>query len=93
MSSRPKVTVAIDLGSTFCGYAYSVDNGTVKLNPVWKPESGQPHSKTPTALLYDEYGILENFGFQATSNLNPRRNCYFRFFKKSADDTQVWIAC
>ena len=99
MAMHKRITVSIDLGSTFCGYAYSIYNedtkedGPIKLNKLWTPDSGIQHSKTPTALLYDENGILlEHFGFSALTNVKRRGNNFFRFFKKSADEAEVSLS-
>ena len=75
MTKCNQAIIALDLGSTFCGYAYYIDNpndakrtidiSDIKVNKPWRPLGGHDHLKTPTALLLDGQGDVLDFGFGA----------------------------
>ena len=102
MAIKPKITVAIDIGDTFCGYAYYIENtndatkpnltpDNITLNQPWRSLRGNDHLKTPTALLYDDAGQLLDFGFRAFERhvTGPRRRYLYQHFKHSDADVQV----
>ncbi|KAL5012173.1 hypothetical protein ScPMuIL_010724 [Solemya velum] len=82
------IVAAIDLGTTFSGYAYSFRHD-YKSNPLtihsnfWK---GSYEGKIPTALLLTKNGTFHSFGFDAEDNYNRLTESDdhkgWRFFKK-----------
>ncbi|XP_054766581.1 heat shock 70 kDa protein 12A-like isoform X1 [Lytechinus pictus] len=67
--SRPFwVVVAIDFGTTFSGYAYSLTREPESVHIMRKWEGGDPgvtNMKTPTTLLLTPEGEFHSFGFTA----------------------------
>lgn len=65
---------AIDFGSTFSGYAYSIlndyDEDPLKITTTqkWKSMDGKITAKTPTAILFQPDKTFHSFGYQAISN-------------------------
>lgn len=65
------VVVAIDFGTTYSGYAYSFrdeykkDHTKIYSNENWQSGDGLITAKTPTAILFDEDGNLDSFGYDA----------------------------
>lgn len=64
------VVCAIDFGTTYSGYAYSMrtdyerDPLTVESNLSW-PHGEIPTLKTPTSILFDKSGNFHSFGYEA----------------------------
>ncbi|XP_062588781.1 heat shock 70 kDa protein 12B-like [Saccostrea cucullata] len=64
------VVCAIDFGTTYSGYAYSMRPDyernplNIESNPPWFNE-GQGTSKTPTCILFDKSGNFHSFGYDA----------------------------
>lgn len=65
------VVVAIDFGTTYSGYAYSFrdeykkDHTKIYSNENWQSGDGLITAKAPTAILFDEDGTLDSFGYDA----------------------------
>lgn len=65
------VVVAIDFGTTYSGYAYSFrdeykkDHTKIYSNENWQSGDGLITAKAPTAILFDEDGKLDSFGYDA----------------------------
>lgn len=83
------MVAAIDLGTTFSGYAFSTtaefkhDPLTVHANQVWK--TGSCSLKCPTCILFDQNKICNSFGYEAEEEyaevlLDKCENQYY-FFK------------
>ncbi|VDI40444.1 Hypothetical predicted protein [Mytilus galloprovincialis] len=84
---------AIDIGTTYSGYAYSGRRDVEKdpsniLCPQWQADEGLYH-KTATAVLFDEQGQFSKFGFEAETCYNETmedqddilENYFFNDFK------------
>ena len=62
--------VALDLGTTYSGWAYSFrkefkeNPGDVKTT-IWKSSEGLATVKTPTAILFDVNDQFDSFGYEA----------------------------
>ncbi|XP_071125469.1 heat shock 70 kDa protein 12A-like [Mytilus edulis] len=79
---------AIDIGTTYSGYAYSARHDVEKdpsniLCPQWRGDNVL-HYKTATAVLFDEHGQFNEFGFNAETNYHEIMDekddilaCYF----------------
>ena len=83
---RPQWRVAFDLGSAFSTFAYCRTN-RIHIGGPWKSFQGHHYSKMPTALLYNEAGHVEKYGFdwlKVTNAADAQR--YFDYFKKKADE-------
>ena len=69
LDTRPFwVVVAIDFGTTFSGYAYSLTREPDSVHIMRKWEGGDPgvtNMKTPTTLLLTPEGDFHSFGFTA----------------------------
>ncbi|XP_063443461.1 heat shock 70 kDa protein 12A-like [Mytilus trossulus] len=89
MSSSTLMVAAIDLGTSFSGYAFST-NADFIINPLdvftsqdWSNEVVS--IKCPTCILFDEYKKLKSFGYDAEDDytdivMEKRQNEYY-FFK------------
>ncbi|CAG2256116.1 unnamed protein product [Mytilus edulis] len=89
MSIPVLMVAAIDLGTTFSGYAFSMkaefENNPLQINAnqAWKP--GNPSIKCPTCILFDENKNVLSFGYDAEDDymnivLDKTQNEYY-FFK------------
>ncbi|XP_076113025.1 heat shock 70 kDa protein 12A-like [Mytilus galloprovincialis] len=89
MSIPVLMVAAIDLGTTFSGYAFSMkaefENNPLQINAnqAWKP--GNPSIKCPTCILFDENKKVLSFGYDAEDDytnivLDKTQNEYY-FFK------------
>ncbi|XP_052795502.1 heat shock 70 kDa protein 12A-like [Mya arenaria] len=92
-----KAVVAIDFGTTFSGYAYSLsgdyggDGKTEKIyTSLWHPGSGPGMTKTPTVLLLKPDKSFMAFGFDAETrfaelaeddDIDESQYHYFKHFK------------
>lgn len=60
--------IAIDFGTAYSGYAYSVTTKDKKADPIvkqWGKEFGPETSKTPTCILFNEDEEFLKFGYEA----------------------------
>ncbi|MEQ2300762.1 hypothetical protein AMECASPLE_029261 [Ameca splendens] len=60
--------IAIDFGTAYSGYAYSVTPKEKEIEPIlkkWGEEIGLETPKTPTSILFDEHGEFMKFGYEA----------------------------
>lgn len=89
MNEPPQCVVAIDIGSSGCGYAFSADY-TFCNNPCdvstyrWFAEVGKFTSlKTPAAILFDSKQEFVSFGYNAQETYitilesNDKNNWYY----------------
>lgn len=63
------IVAAIDFGTTFSGYAYSLISDHKKdplkiYSPTWEND-GNGTQKTPTSILFDDKGEFHSFGYEA----------------------------
>ena len=96
MSSHKLVSVAIDFGTTYSGYAFSFrhDKASIKTF-LWK-EGNYESIKTPTCVLFDSTKRFHSFGLEAEDkyaelcSLGQSGSCYFfRQFKLSLYNNKV----
>ena len=81
----PAMTVSIDIGNTFTGYAYHIrgerepetfNTSMVSANQTWSQEAvGLLAYKTPTCILLTSDKAFEAFGYEA-------ENAYLKLVKK-----------
>ncbi|KAM9709863.1 heat shock 70 kDa protein 12A-like [Menidia menidia] len=77
--------IAIDFGTAFSGYAYSIASTEEDIDPIvkkWGEELELETPKTPTCILFSEHGEFMKFGYEAKSHyINVRgqeaKNLYF----------------
>ncbi|XP_072300204.1 heat shock 70 kDa protein 12A-like [Eucyclogobius newberryi] len=76
--------IAIDLGTCFCGYAYSLTPTNTETAPhvkLWEKRLGLKTSKTPSCLLLSENGDFVDFGYKAQK----------KYFKMHKDTTKYYF--
>ena len=85
------VVVAIDFGTTFSGYAYSLcDEYRKDQNKIniltWQSGDGLRTYKTPTTILFDKDGKFRSFGYEAEHDyaqmLENETHKEYRYFSK-----------
>ncbi|XP_064601157.1 heat shock 70 kDa protein 12A-like [Liolophura sinensis] len=96
--SKPLLVVAIDIGTTYSGYAFSfqheflADKLKITTNKVWSDGDNhlQTSYKTPTSVLFDPDGHFHSFGYEAETkysqvakNKEEKNWLLFRRFKMS----------
>ena len=98
MSSSKLVSVAIDFGTTYSGYAFSFHHtkNDIKTFP-WKSSSFESE-KTPTCILFDSERRFHSFGFEAEdgyAELSRRGMAkswfFFKQFKLALHDAKVRV--
>ena len=69
-----KVSVAIDFGTTFTGYAcsYHDHKDSVIMNPNWPNHAGGSTAKAPTCALYDGNEKFLAFGYDAQNRYRDK---------------------
>jgi len=95
-------TVAIDLGTTYSGFAFSLnkeqgENSMIFMNKDWVNEQGHRTSKTPTCLLLKPDQLFDSFGYKAIEKYAYLRSVYeaqdeflfFELFKMALYNDQV----
>ena len=94
------MVVAIDFGTTFSGYSFSLrheyNNDPLKISTVrWVSDAGI-FEKTSSCILFNAAGNFDSFGFEAEENyanlsaINKHRDWYyFRRFKMMLYDKMV----
>ncbi|XP_064601145.1 LOW QUALITY PROTEIN: heat shock 70 kDa protein 12B-like [Liolophura sinensis] len=102
--SKPLLVVAIDIGTTYSGYAFSfqheflADKLKITTNKVWSDGDNhlQTSYKTPTSVLIDPYGDFHSFGYEAETNYSQlaknkeeKNWLLFRRFKMNLYKSQV----
>lgn len=97
-SPRPKVVVAIDFGTTYSGYAYSLVTAPDEIHLMKYPQLGQygaMNHKIPTILLLNEHSAFHSFGFEAREafhdldELDSKKWLYFEKFKMELHSRKV----
>nr|XP_022322670.1 heat shock 70 kDa protein 12A-like [Crassostrea virginica] len=92
-----KIIAAIDFGTTFSSYAYTLssDKDTIYTNRNWGQTQGFLLQKTPTCLLLKPSGEFAAFGFEAVSKYNDLTEdeaseyYYFDRFKMKLYDNEI----
>ena len=94
-------TVAIDLGTAYSGFAFSLNKeqgeNSIFMNKDWVNELGHQTSKTPTCLLLKPDLSFDSFGYKAVERYAYLRSVYeaqdeflfFELFKMAAYNDQV----
>lgn len=98
--TKPKVVVAIDFGTTYSGYAYSLVTAPDEIFLMKRAQVGQygaMNHKIPTILLLNEHGGFHSFGFEAREayhdldETDSRKWLYFEKFKMELHSRKVYI--
>lgn len=96
--SRPRVVVAIDFGTTYSGYAYSMMTAPDDIYLMMRAQLGQygaMNHKIPTILLLNERGAFHSFGFEAREayhdldDVDSKKWLYFEKFKMELHSRKV----
>ena len=98
MSSSKLVSVAIDFGTTYSGYAFSFHHAKNDIKTfLWKSSSFESE-KTPTCILFDSERRFHSFGFKAEDEYAElsRRGVasswfFFKQFKLALHDAKVRV--
>lgn len=94
------VVVAIDFGTTYSGYAYSLMSSPDEIYLMNRGQVGQygaMTNKIPTILLLNEHGAFHSFGFEARETYHDldeaesRKWLYFEKFKMELHSRKVLI--
>ncbi|XP_058661614.1 heat shock 70 kDa protein 12A-like [Ammospiza nelsoni] len=66
MASQSVFVVAIDFGTSYSGYCFSLASGTDQIRQVyWGAEHGLKTPKTPTSILFNQKQEFKYFGYDA----------------------------
>ena len=98
-ASDYEYVVAIDIGTTFSGYAYSTQRTptTIRANKNWGAGVGVESVKAPTCVLLDTAGKLKYFGYdaqreyKALSEADRKKYLYFERFKMILHTNKVFV--
>lgn len=94
-------TVAIDLGTTYSGFAFSLNEeqgqNAIFMNKDWVNERGHQTSKAPTCLLLKPDLSFDSFGYKAVERYAYLKSVYeaqdeflfFELFKMAMHNNQV----
>lgn len=97
---RPQIVVAIDFGTTYSGYAYSMVSSPDEIYLMMRAQLGQygaMNHKIPTILLLNECGAFHSFGFEAREAYHDleenesKKWLYFEKFKMELHSRKVRI--
>ncbi|XP_013763551.1 heat shock 70 kDa protein 12A-like, partial [Pundamilia nyererei] len=84
--------IAIDFGTAYSGYAFSLEKIEAEIEPrlkYWGQQVALRTPKTPTCILFDEHGKFLSFGYEAQSAYfktrgdEARKKFFFECFKMS----------
>ncbi len=98
--SNLSVVVAIDFGTTYSGYAYSLmstPDDIYLMNRGQVGQFGAMTNKIPTILLLDEHGAFHSFGFEARETYHDldegesKKWLYFEKFKMELHSRKVVV--
>lgn len=90
MSHSHECIVAIDFGTAYSGYAFSITPKNKEIEPFlkrWGKEHGLDTPKTPTCILFDKHEEFMEFGYESkTAYINmhgeePKEHYFFENFK------------
>lgn len=66
MATKSIFVVAIDFGTSYSGYCFSLASGTDQIRQVyWGMEHGFKTPKTPTCILFNQNQEFRKFGYDA----------------------------
>lgn len=66
MACQSVFVVAIDFGTSYSGYCFSLASGTDQIRQVyWGAEHGLKTPKTPTSILFNQNQEFKHFGYDA----------------------------
>lgn len=100
MRPRPKVVIAIDFGTTYSGYAYSLVTAQDDIFLMMRAQHGQYgaiNHKIPTILLLNEHGGFHSFGYEAREayhdldEMESKKWLYFEKFKMELHSRKVKV--
>uniref|UniRef100_A0A3Q4FXW1 Heat shock 70 kDa protein 12A-like n=1 Tax=Neolamprologus brichardi TaxID=32507 RepID=A0A3Q4FXW1_NEOBR len=92
--------IAIDFGTAYSGYAFSLTKREAETEPrlkYWGQQVSLRTPKTPTCILFDEHGKFLSFGYEAqsvyfrTRGDEARKKFFFECFKMSLYVTEVLL--
>ncbi|XP_009085205.1 heat shock 70 kDa protein 12A-like [Serinus canaria] len=96
MASQSVFVVAIDFGTSYSGYCFSLASGTDQIRQVyWGAEHGLKTPKTPTSILFNQKQEFKYFGYDAVmkyKSMNPSEAdswYFFQNFKMQLYNTNV----
>ncbi|KAM9342628.1 heat shock 70 kDa protein 12A-like [Pholidichthys leucotaenia] len=90
--------IAIDFGTAYSGHAFSITARGAQIDPQvkrWGKEQGLDTPKTPTCILFNEYGEFLKFGYEARAAYTSMRGAegkkhfYFENFKMALYDREL----
>ncbi|KAM9388724.1 heat shock 70 kDa protein 12A-like [Phaethornis superciliosus] len=96
MARQSLFVVAIDFGTSYSGYCFSLASGTDQIRQVyWGMEHGLKTLKTPTCILFNQNREFRKFGYDAVMKYKSLPSSvtdswyYFHNFKMKLYDTKV----
>ena len=94
-NGKIKVTVAIDFGTTYSGYAYAFSHNPDDIHLMRNGQFGVPTHKVPTILLLNERAGFHSFGYEAREayhdldEMESQKWLYFEKFKMELHSRKV----
>ncbi|XP_027578521.1 heat shock 70 kDa protein 12A-like [Pipra filicauda] len=96
MASKSVFVVAIDFGTSYSGYCFSLASGTDQIRQVyWGTEHGFKSPKTPTCILFNQQQEFKSFGYDAVMKYKSLPSSkaeswyFFQNFKMKLYNTNV----
>ncbi|XP_068258044.1 heat shock 70 kDa protein 12B-like isoform X2 [Nyctibius grandis] len=96
MASKSVFVVAIDFGTSYSGYCFSLASGTDQIRQVyWGTEHGLKTPKTPTCILFNQNLEFRKFGYDAVMKYKSLPSSeadnwyFFQNFKMKLYNTKV----
>ncbi|XP_009473532.1 PREDICTED: heat shock 70 kDa protein 12B-like [Nipponia nippon] len=96
MASKSVFVVAIDFGTAYSGYCFSLASGTDQIRQVyWGSEHGLKTPKTPTCILFNQKQEFRKFGYDAVMKYKSLPSCeadnwyFFQNFKMKLYNPKV----
>ncbi|KAK4830194.1 hypothetical protein QYF61_009261 [Mycteria americana] len=96
MASKSVFVVAIDFGTSYSGYCFSLASGTDQIRQVyWGTEHGLKTPKTPTCILFNQKLEFRKFGYDAVMKYKSLPSSeadnwyFFQNFKMTLYNTKV----
>ncbi|XP_009077311.1 PREDICTED: heat shock 70 kDa protein 12A-like [Acanthisitta chloris] len=96
MACKPLFIVAIDFGTSYSGYCFSLTSGTDQIRQVyWGMEHGLKTPKTPTCILFNQKKEFKKFGYDAVMKYKSLPSSeadkwyFFQNFKMELYNTSV----
>lgn len=94
--------IAIDFGTAYSGYAYSLTSREKEIYPIlkrWGENVGLDTPKTPTCILFNEDQTFASFGYEAkdaylrSNSKDSKKMFFFDCFKMSLYETVSNSVC